>query len=91
MLRTSAGGASDAFMLHAMSAPSCAAACAANSTCSSWSYVNATRACTMTTDTSTVPPAANSPTREFEEEGTSLDGAGVRGTWQAARRPAGER
>ena len=41
----------------------------------------------MTTDTSTVPPAANSPTREFEEEGTSLDGAGVRGTWQAARRP----
>ena len=87
MVRASEAGAHGAFDVAAPSATACAAACIANSTCVSWNFVNATSACTLTTDATCVPPAANSPEREFEAEGTGLDGSGVRGRWRAARSP----
>lgn len=51
------------------------------SRCASWSFEQATSRCVFTGDFARVPPAANSPTREFAAEGDSLDGAGVAGTW----------
>ena len=71
----------------APSASACAATCAANDTCASWSFENASSLCVRTSNFSSVPPAANSKTREFEAAGDSPDGSGVRGKWEAGRAP----
>jgi len=71
MLRTADGSAG--VRMNASSAFGCAKLCAANASCASWSYANATRECSTHADFGSVPPAANSDDRE--------DGAGVRGSW----------
>ena len=64
----------------------CATLCYANtSSCASWSYSNKSQSCMHTDNFTSVPPAANSATREFEAEGDSPDGAGVQGSWRVSK------